>query len=275
MTNERELSDGRRIPRIGLGTWPLKDAEAERVVAEAIEVGYRHVDTALRYGNEDAVGRGLRVSGVDRDQVWVTTKLDGPSQGGGKARDDLRGSLDRLGLDRVDLLLIHWPQPERDLYVSTWETFIELRDEGLATSIGVSNFKPAHIDRLVAETGVVPVVNQLQISPLIARREQRTHAAGLGIAVESWSPLGGDGAHVLDNDVVRAVADRHGWSPAQTVIAWHLANDLVAIPKSANRERLAGNLAALELELDADDIAALDGLDEGPDAGVDSDAFGH
>jgi 2,5-diketo-D-gluconate reductase A len=271
----RRLNDGRSIPRIGLGTWPLRGDEAARVVADALDVGYRHIDTAAKYENEDAVGRGIRDSGVDRSDVWITTKLDGQAQGEGKARAALHASLERLGTDRVDLLLIHWPLPRRDQYVSTWETFIELRDEGLAASIGVSNFLPAHVDRLIAETGIVPAVNQLQISPPIPRVGERAHADQNGIAVESWSPLGGDGAEVLQQEVVAEVAERIGCTPAQAVIAWHLAHDLIPLPKSADCRRLEQNLAAADVVLGDADLAALATLDLGPGAGVDPETTGH
>lgn len=268
------LTGGGAIPQLGLGTWPLDDAEVQRAVVAAAEVGYRHVDTAVKYGNETGVGRGLAASGVPREEWFVTTKLDGTYQGDDKAVDGLDDSLARLGLEYVDLLLIHWPLPQRDQYVSTWETFIRLREAGKTRAIGVSNFKPAHIDRLIAETGVTPAVNQIQLSPAIPRRAQREYDAAHGIVTESWSPIGAGGELLAQPAVVR-VADKHGRTPAQVVLRWHVQNGLVAIPKSRDPERMAQNLAVFDFELDADDLAAFETLDEGPDAGVDSDRTGH
>lgn len=268
------LNSGTGIPQLGLGTWPLDDAEVERAVVAAAELGYRHVDTAAKYGNETGVGRGVRGSGLAREEWFVTTKLDGGYQGDDRAVAGLDASLERLGLDYVDLLLIHWPLPGRDQYVSTWETFIRLQESGKARAIGVSNFKPAHIDRLIAETGVTPAVNQIQLSPAIQRREQRAYGAEHGIVTESWSPIGGSG-DLLAAPVLAEVAAKHGRSVGQIVLRWHVQNGLVAIPKSRNPERMAENLAVFDFTLDADDLAAIDSLDEGPDAGVDSDHSGH
>ncbi|QNE36047.1 aldo/keto reductase [Leifsonia shinshuensis] len=268
------LNSGTDIPQLGLGTWPLDDAEVERAVVAAAEAGYRHVDTAAKYGNETGVGRGVRGSGLAREEWFVTTKLDGGYQGDDRAVAGLDASLERLGLDYVDLLLIHWPLPARDRFVSTWETFIRLQESGKARAIGVSNFKPAHIDRLIAETGVTPAVNQIQLSPAIQRREQRAYGAEHGIVTESWSPIGGSG-DLLTEPVLAEVAAKHDRAVGQIVLRWHVQNGLVAIPKSRNPERMAQNLAVFDFELDAGDLAAIDSLDEGPDAGVDSDHTGH
>ena len=268
------VGDGVSIPQIGLGTWPLDDAEVEQAVVAAAGIGYRHIDTAVKYGNETGVGRGLARSGVPREEWFVTTKLDGVYQGEDRAVSGLDDSLQRLGLDYVDLLLIHWPLPQRDQFVSTWETFIRLREAGKARAIGVSNFKPAHIDRLIAETGVVPAVNQIQLSPAIPRHEQRAYDAEHGIVTESWSPIGGTG-DLLAEPVLGRLADKHGRTPGQIVLRWHVQNGLVAIPKSRNPERMAENIAVFDFELDSDDLDALGTLDEGPDAGVDSDRTGH
>ena len=268
------LNSGTEIPQLGLGTWPLDDAEVERAVVAAAEAGYRHVDTAAKYGNETGVGRGVRGSGLAREEWFVTTKLDGGYQGDDRAVAGLDASLERLGLDYVDLLLIHWPLPARDRFVSTWETFIRLQESGKARAIGVSNFKPAHIDRLIAETGVTPAVNQIQLSPAIQRREQRAYGAEHGIVTESWSPIGGSG-DLLTEPVLAEVAAKHDRTVGQIVLRWHVQNGLVAIPKSRNPERMAQNLAVFDFELDAGDLAAIDSLDEGPDAGVDSDHTGH
>lgn len=269
------LNSGASIPQLGLGTWPLDDAEVEKAIVAAAELGYRHVDTAVKYGNEIGVGRGVAASGVAREDWFVTTKLDGEYQGQDRAVAGLDASLDRLGLDYVDLLLIHWPLPARDEFVSTWETFIRLREAGKARAIGVSNFKPAHLDKLIAATGVVPAVNQIQLSPAITRREQRAYDTEHGILTESWSPLGGGSGDLLSSRVLARVADKHDRTPGQIVLRWHVQNGLVVIPKSADPQRMADNLAAFDFELDADDLAAIDTLDGGPDAGVDSDRTGH
>lgn len=269
------MNSGGSIPQLGLGTWPLDDREVERAVIDAAGIGYRHVDTAAKYGNETGVGRGVAGSGVAREEWFVTTKLDGQYQGDDKAVAGLEESLRKLGLDYVDLLLIHWPLPARDQFVSTWETFIKLREQGKARAIGVSNFKPAHLDRLIAETGVVPAVNQIELSPAIQRREQRAYDAEHGIVTASWSPIGGGSGDLLSAPVLGELAEKHGRTPGQIVLRWHVQNGLVAIPKSKSPERMAQNLAIFDFELDADDLAALDSLDQGPDAGVDSDRSGH
>lgn len=268
------LDSGTSIPQLGLGTWPLDDAEVERAIVAAAGVGYRHVDTAAKYGNEAGVGRGVRASGLPREEWFVTTKLDGGYQGDDRAVAGLDASLQRLGLEYVDLLLIHWPLPARDLYVSTWETFIRLREAGKARAIGVSNFKPAHLDRLLAETGVAPAVNQIELSPAIPRHEQRAYDTDHGIVTESWSPIGA-GGDLLRSPVLTRLAEKHGRTPSQIVLRWHVQNGLVAIPKSRNPERMAENLDVFGFELDADDLAVIATLDEGPEAGVDSDRSGH
>ena len=185
------------IPQLGLGTSPLNDAQAADAVVAAAEAGYRHFDTATRYGNEAGVAEGMRRTGIDRDELFVTTKLDGEFQGGDRAIDGLEAALDRMKLDYVDLLLMHWPLPQRGQFVSTWHTFEKLHSDGRARAIGVSNFKPAHLDTLLADASIVPAVNQIEINPFVPRDEQRAYGAKHGILTESWSPLGGSGARVL------------------------------------------------------------------------------
>jgi 2,5-diketo-D-gluconate reductase A len=270
-----QLNDGHSIPQIGLGTWPLRGEDAAVAVASAIGLGYRHVDTAVRYGNEDGVGEGIRRSGVPREELFITTKVDGEFQGDDKAVAGLEGSLARLGLDHVDLLLLHWPLPARGLFVSTLRTFARLQEQGTVRSIGVSNFKPAHLETLVQEAGIVPAVNQIQIDPTIPRVEQRRYDEEHGIVTQSWSPLGGQGAALLDDPTITAIAEARGRTPGQVVLRWHVQHGLVALPKSATPSRQAENLAVFDFELPAEDMAALDGLSKGPDAGVDSDVSGH
>ncbi len=260
------------MPTLGLGTWPMDDAEAERVVALALELGYRHVDTAVRYGNERGVGRGIAASGVPRDEIFVTTKVDGEHMGVGKAEIGLRASLVRLGLEYVDLLLIHWPLPARDLYVDTWRTFERLRDAGLARSIGVSNFKPSHLQRLARETATVPAVNQVQLNPYVTREDHRRYHDEHGIATVSYSPLG-KGRELLSDPVLQRVAAAHGRTTAQVVLRWHLQLGLVPIPKSSREDRLRENLDVYSFDLTPEEMASISALDRG--GGVDSDAVGH
>jgi len=268
------LNTGHPIPQLGLGTWPLSDSEVAPVIVTAVELGYRHIDTAAKYGNETGVGQGIRDCGVPRADLFVTTKLDGGYQGDDRAIAGLADSLGRLGLDYVDLLLIHWPVPARDLYVSTWRTFEKLLAEGLARSIGVSNFKPAHLERLRAETAIVPAVNQIQISPYITRAEQRAYDADHGILTTSWSPLG-QGNTLLAEPLISRLAEKYGKTPGQVVLRWHVELGLVAIPKSANPTRLRENLDIFDFTLDPADVAEITALDRGPGVGVDSDVDGH
>jgi 2,5-diketo-D-gluconate reductase A len=268
------LNDGRAIPQIGLGTWPLKDDEVAPVVVTAIEAGYRHIDTADRYGNERGVGQGIRDSGVPREELFVTTKLDGAFQGEDRAIAGLDGCLERLGLDYVDLLLIHWPLPQRNEYVSTWKTFERLQAAGKARSIGVSNFKPAHLDRLLAETTIPPAVNQIQLSPRVSRPEHRAYGQAKGIVTVSWGPLA-PRTDLLEHPTLAGLAAKYGKTPAQIVLRWHVELGLVAIPKSANPARIAQNIDIFDFALSADEVAAVSALDTGAERGVDSDTSGH
>jgi 2,5-diketo-D-gluconate reductase A len=266
------LNDGNRIPQIGLGTWPLNDAAVAPVVVTAIEAGYRHIDTAVRYGNERGVGQGIRDSGIRREELFVTTKLNGAYQGNDLAIAGLDESLQHLGLDYIDLLLIHWPLPQRDLYVSTWKTLEKLVTAGKARSIGVSNFKPAHLDRLLAEASITPAVNQIQINPRITRPEQRAYNTAHGIVTVSWGPLG-PGTDLLGDPTIAALAEKYGKTPGQIVLRWHIELGLVAIPKSANPARIAQNIEVFDFALTGEEIAAVSALDTDP--GVDSDTSGH
>lgn len=267
------LHDRTWMPRVGLGTWPMDDSAAERVVSAAAELGYRHFDTATKYGNESGVGAGIRASGLPRGEVFVTTKLNGDYQGEGRAVAGVEAALERLGMEYVDLLLIHWPLPDRDEYISTWRTFETLRDSGLTRAIGVSNFKTAHLRRLIADTEVLPAVNQIQVNPQIPRVEQRQFHAAEGIVTESWSPLG-SGKGLLDDDALATIARGHERSPAQVVLRWHLQHGLVPIPRSTSIDRLRSNLEVFDFELTEPQMRAIDALAV-PGAGVDSDVDGH
>jgi 2,5-diketo-D-gluconate reductase A len=269
-----ELNDGHRIPQIGLGTWPLDDKQVAAAVVEAVEAGYRHIDTAVRYGNEAGVGNGVRSSGLDRSELFITTKLDGEFQGQDRAVAGLDGSLKRLRLDYVDLLLIHWPLPRRDEFMSTWKTFERLQAAGKVRSIGVSNFKPAHLERLMTHCDVVPAVNQIQVSPAITRIVDIGFNRRHGIATASYSPLGA-GSDLLNAPVLGKIAQKHGKTPGQIVLRWHVELGLVAIPKSANPQRMKENLGIFGFALDADDITAIATLDGGDESGVNSDVQGH
>lgn len=269
-----QLNNGTSIPQIGLGTSPLTDDEVERAIGVALDAGYRHIDTAYKYGNETGVGRGIRTSGVAREDLFVTTKLDGTYQGDDRALAGLEGSLQRLGLDYVDLLLIHWPLPARGQFVSTWRTFERLLEQGKARAIGVSNFKPAHLETLLAETSVVPAVNQVQLNPRVPRLDHREFDAAHGIVTESYSPLG-SGNDLLDSPELRQIGDQYGKSPAQVVLRWHVQNGLVAIPKSQHPDRIAANIDVFDFELTDADLLALDRLAVAGDPGVNSDIDGH
>jgi len=271
--NEFTLATGAPIPAIGLGTWPLNDAQVTITVADAIGIGYRLIDTAAKYGNEAGVGQGIKNSDVAREQLFVTTKLDGGYQGGDRAVAGLDASLQRLGLEYVDLLLIHWPLPDRDLYIDTWRTFVRLQKSGKARAIGVSNFKPAHLDRLIEETGITPAVNQIELDPTLARTAARQYNSAHGILTQAWSPLGR--GETLTNPVITQIAERVGKTAAQVILRWHVQLGISAVPKSASPARLAENLNVFDFTLTADDLAAIDGLDRGESAAQDSDYIGH
>ncbi|GAA4477299.1 aldo/keto reductase [Rhodococcus olei] len=261
------------LPPIGLGTWPLVGSDATRSVLAAIESGYRLIDTASIYGNEDAVGVALAESGVPRDDLLVTTKIRGNDQVSGDIRGALERSLENLKLDRLDLYLIHWPLPRIDRYSATFEAMLACRDAGLVRHVGVSNFLGHHLQRVVADTGEAPAVNQIQMDPSLARAAVRAVNDELGVLTQSWSPLGrGD---VLDSPVVREIAERIGVSPALVVLAWHLEQGVVPIARSANPVRQKENLAAVDVTLTADDLAALDALDRGESAARDVEAEEH
>ncbi|MCX4965852.1 aldo/keto reductase [Streptomyces sp. NBC_00654] len=256
------LNNGLEMPQLGFGVWQVPDDEAEKAVATAIESGYRSIDTAAIYENEAGTGRAIAASGVARDELFVTTKLWNGDQGHDAALRAFDASLDRLGLDYVDLYLIHWPVPAADRYVDTYKALEKILAEGRAKSIGVSNFLPEHLERLLGETSVVPVLNQIELHPQLQQSESRALHAKHGIATEAWSPLG-QGKGLLDVPTVVAVAQKHGRTPAQAVLRWHLQLGNVVIPKSVTPSRIAENLDVFGFELDADDLAAFAALDEG------------
>lgn len=268
------LNNGSNIPQIGLGTSPLNDKQIAPLVVAAIEAGYRHIDTAYRYNNEKGVGQGIRDSGIDRESLFVTTKLDGEFQGNDRAISGLDESLRRLGLDYVDLVLIHWPLPQRNEYISTWKTFEKLVAAGKTRSIGLSNFKPAHIDRLLAEASIRPVINQIQLNPRTTRLEQHEYNTAKDIVTEAWSPLGA-GNDLLESPALASTAEKYGKTPGQIVLRWHIELGIVAIPRSSSPTRIAQNIDIFDFSLTNDEIAAISALDTGAEPGVDSDKSGH
>ncbi|MEU1486976.1 aldo/keto reductase [Streptomyces sp. NPDC005752] len=247
-TPVRNLHDGSAVPAVGLGTWPLDDEAAEKAVAGALRLGYRLVDTALNYGNETGTGRGIARSGVPRQELFVTTKVPGRHHGYAQTLASFEESRGNLGLEYVDLYLIHWPLPRVDKYVDTWKAMIKLREDGLVRSIGVSNFTAEHLDRLERETGVLPVVNQVEMHPLLPQEELRAVHAAKGIVTESWSPLA-RGRQVLETPEVIAAAEAHGVTPGQVVLRWHTQLGAVPIPKSADPGRRRENLDLFGFEL--------------------------
>ncbi|THA79195.1 aldo/keto reductase [Streptomyces sp. A0642] len=255
-TPAHTLNDGRTIPAVGLGTWPLDDDAAEEAVAGALGLGHRLVDTALNYGNETGTGRGIARSGVPREDVFVTTKVPGRHHGYDKTLASFEESRRNLGLDYVDLYLIHWPLPRVGLYVDTWRALIRLREDGLVRSIGVSNFTAAHLARLEEETGVLPAVNQIEMHPRLPQEELRAVHTAKGILTESWSPLG-RGRDLLDDPDLVAVARAHGVTPGQAVLRWHTQLGAVPIPKSADPGRQRENLDLFGFELTAQELARI------------------
>jgi 2,5-diketo-D-gluconate reductase A len=268
------LVNGARIPRLGLGTWPLDDAQAEVAVRQAIENGYRLVDTAENYQNETGVGRGIKVSGIAREDVFITTKFNKRWHSVEGARQAFEASAERLGVDYIDLLLIHWPNPDQGRYVDAFAGLVELLRGGQVRAIGTSNFKPAHLDRVLAETGVTPDVNQIQLDPRLTRDATRAYDAEHGIVTESWSPIARGGA-LLAEPVITDLAQRYGKTPAQIVLRWHIELGLVTVPKSATLQRIRENIDIFDFELTGDEVAALSALDRGESEAADSDAFGH
>lgn len=267
----RELNDGTTLPAVGFGTFPHEEVDSAAITEHALGLGYRLLDTALRYGNEEAVGRGLARSSVPRAEVVVTTKIPGRYHGYEQARESVRTSLDNLGLERIDLLLIHWPLPRLDRYVETWRAMIEMREEGLVRSIGVSNFTPAHITRLQEETGVSPAVNQIEMHPYFPQTQQRAFHDEHGIITQSWSPLG-RGGELLKEPVLLDIARAHEVGVGQVVLRWHVQHGAVPIPTSTNPQRRRSN-RELGFTLTSEQMAAIDALEQGRIWGQDPEEF--
>ncbi|MCB2175044.1 MAG: aldo/keto reductase [Actinomycetales bacterium] len=270
-----QLSDSAAIPQLGFGVFQVPPADTAAVVAEALEAGYRHIDTAEMYRNERGVGEGLVASGLPRDQVWVTSKLNNGFHRPDDARRAFDTTLAELGTDYVDLFLIHWPLPTRydGDYVSTWRVLTEFLADGRARTIGVSNFQPGHLDRIVAETGVAPSVNQIEVHPYLTNEAARAATHRHGAVVEAWSPIAK--GQVLADPVVTAIAERVGATPSQVVLAWHLQRGDIVFPKTTHPERMRENLGAVDVRLSDDDLATIAGLDRGEDGrtGPNPDVF--
>ncbi len=266
------MNDGNRMPRIGFGTWPLSDAEVTGAVEQAIACGYRLIDTASSYGNEAGVGRAIRASGVPREELFVTTKLRGRDHGYDAALHAFDASVQLRGLDYLDLYLIHWPLPRKNLFVETWRAFVRLREEGRVRSIGVSNFEPAHIDRLVAETGIVPAVDQVEVHPEFSQNDIRDYATEKSIVVEAWSPLG-HGGDILHNDVDASLGSKYGKTPAQIVLRWHVELGTVPIPKSSQVARMRENVDVMDFSLTSAEVQAITALDRGHRIGGDPESY--
>ncbi|MFV1365287.1 aldo/keto reductase [Mycolicibacterium elephantis] len=266
-----ELNDGNSIPQVGLGVWQTPPEDTERAAATALDAGYRHIDTAAAYGNEREVGQAVAKSGLARGDVFVTTKLWNSDQGYDSTLKAFDASMQRLGTDYLDLYLIHWPVPANDAYVDTFKAFAHLRDQGRIRSIGVSNFEPEHLRKLIDATGIVPAVNQIELHPRLQQHELRELHAQLGIATEAWSPLGQ--GSLLTNPAVTAVAEAHGKTSAQVLIRWHIQLGNIVIPKSVTPARIVSNFDVFDFELSEQDMASVSSLGDGTRLGPDPRTF--
>jgi 2,5-diketo-D-gluconate reductase A len=256
------LNLGTTIPQLGFGVFKVDPSDAQRVVEDALETGYRHIDTAALYNNEEQVGAAIAASGIPREELFITTKLGNPDHKSGEVVAAFDASLTKLGLDYVDLYLIHWPMPANEMFVLAWRQFERFYDEHSARAIGVSNFLVPHLETLVAATDIVPAVNQVELHPIFQQRELHEYAAAHGIAVESWGPLGQGKYDLFGMPAIADIASAHEKTPAQVVIRWHLQAGNIVIPKSNSRERMAENFDVFDFELTADELGTIAGLDE-------------
>ena len=266
-----EMNDGRSIPVIGFGVWQVPDDVVVDATVKALEVGYRHIDTAYLYHNERGVGEALRRSELDRDDVFVTTKVWNTDHGYDQTLRAFDKSTGLLGIDEVDLYLIHWPTPARDVYLDSWRALIRLREEGRARSIGVSNFHDAHLRKIVDETGVIPAINQIELHPWLPQTELRDIDTRLGIKTEAWSPLGS--GRLIDDPVIAEVSAKHGKSPAQVMVRWSIQLGNIVLPKSVTPERIEQNIDVFDFQLDDADMAAIATLESGRRTGPNPDEF--
>ena len=266
-----QMNDGRSIPVIGFGVWQVPDDVVVDATLKALEVGYRHIDTAYLYLNERGVGEALRRSGLDRDDIFVTTKVWNTDHGYDETLRAFDKSTGLLGIDEVDLYLIHWPTPARDIYLDSWRALIRLREEGRARSIGVSNFHEAHLRKIIDETGVIPAINQIELHPWLPQTHLRDIDARLGIKTEAWSPLGS--GRLIDDPVIAEVAAKHGKSPAQVMVRWSMQLGNIVLPKSVTPERIEQNIDVFDFVLDDADMAAIATLESGRRTGPNPDEF--
>ncbi len=265
------LRDGVEIPQLGFGVFQVPPEDTVETVVRAFQAGYRHIDTAAAYGNEAEVGQAIHAAGLQRDEVFITTKCFNDDHGEQKAEQAFKRSLEKLQLDFVDLYLIHWPVPATDLYVDTWKAFITLQEEGLVRSIGVSNFQPPHLARIAEETGVEPTINQIELHPHFQQAGLRREHADRGIATEAWSPLAQ--GQVLDDATITGLAEKHGKTPGQVVLRWHIQLGNIVFPKSVTPERIEENFAIFDFHLSEEDMSAMGELDAGKRIGPDPDTF--
>jgi len=265
------LNDGTEIPQLGFGVFQVDPDETERIVTDALEAGYRHIDTAAVYKNEEGVGRAIAKSGIPRDELFVTTKLWNSDQGTQSAHDAIDVSLEKLGLDRVDLYLIHWPSPSRGLYTESWLALEQIKAAGKTRSIGVSNFQVPHLEEIIAASNTVPAVNQVELHPEFQQRTVRNYAREHGIHIEAWGPLGQGKYDLFGNPAVVKAAQETGKSPAQVVIRWHLQNGLILFPKSNSAARIAENFDVFDFELSEEQVASIDALDADNRVGANPD----
>jgi 2,5-diketo-D-gluconate reductase A len=266
------LNNGVEIPQFGFGVFQVDPDQTAQTVRQAFEAGYRHIDTAQMYRNEEGVGDAISDSGLSRGEVFVTTKLNNQNHGFDSAISALDESLKKLRLEYVDLYLIHWPLPHLDRYVQTWKGFEKLLADGKARSIGVSNFQPAHLDRLAKETDTVPAVNQIELHPLLTQTELRKYHAEHGIATEAWAPIAK--GSILGDPTLTGLAEKYGRTPAQVVLRWQVQVGNIVFPKSVNPDRMRENINVFDFELTADDLAAVEALNTGQRTGPDPDRFG-
>ncbi len=265
------LNNGVKIPQLGFGVFQIDPADTAEAVKSALEVGYRHIDTAEMYGNEKGVGDGIRASGLDPADVWVTSKIHNNRHGYDATLQAFDQTLADLGREQIDLMLIHWPLPDAGDFVGTWKALEKVHADGRARAIGVSNFQPAHLQRLFDETSVVPAVNQIEVHPYLTQTEVRSFNAEYGIATEAWSPIAQ--GKVLGDPAIAAIAEKIGRSPAQVVLRWHIQRGDIVFPKSSGRERMTENFEIFDFELGDDDLAQIDALDRHERTGPDPDTF--
>ncbi|MDD7968453.1 aldo/keto reductase [Actinomycetospora lemnae] len=267
-----ELNNGATIPQLGFGVFQIDPSDTADTVQQAFDAGYRHIDTAQMYGNEAEVGEAIAKSGLPRDELWITTKCNNSNHGYDDAQRALDESLQKLGLDRVDLYLIHWPLPGKDLYVETWKGFEKAHADGKARTIGVSNFQPHHLDRLLEETDTVPAINQIELHPHMQQAALRSYHERHGIRTEAWSPIG-QGRGLLDAPELGEIAQAHGKSPAQVVLRWHIQIGNIIFPKSVTPERIRENMAIFDFELTHEDMQKIEGMEKAERLGPDPDKF--